>query len=62
MRYLLILVVLLIGCQDVSESHKNTEDYTEYYEQICLDGVKYWKRGNRLAPVFNKDSKVEVCK
>jgi hypothetical protein len=65
MKHFLLLVVLLIGCQDYKSTHKSThtnpEDHTESYRQICLNGVKYWNEYSRLAPVFNKESKVELC-
>lgn len=52
--------------QSSNEDLSNERDAAHKFYAICLDGVSYWhlKQGYAevLAPKFNSNSKVELCK
>ena len=61
MRAILIILMLgsLAGCDGVPSPPKQLKKTTSTY---CIDGVLYYDMHYRLAPAFNQDSTVKVCK
>lgn len=64
---IIILVILFSYIGTTKQTINKTKviiDRSEYYDKMCLNGVKYYYKegyGIHLGPVFNKDSKVELC-
>lgn len=62
----LIVLSFSNGCTDDLLRTAENVDKTSFVKKVCLGGVKYYIHitgyPTALAPVFNKEGKVELCK
>lgn len=51
-------VVFFAGCEGSDNRNSNV---ASHYDQICLNGITYWRGTHQLAPKFLLDGSLERC-
>lgn len=58
---IVVVVTILYALVELSHYYNLKHQNVDSFYQICLEGVVYYNRADKLAPAFTSDGKVKTC-